>query len=153
MTKRRGEKHPELSVQQEAVMMALLKGSSTTAAAAAAGVDRTTVHRWKRENPVFQALWNRGMNELREDLHAGLLALAESALANLRRAVDEGEPKLSLSVLKLLSSLGPELPVRAPEDPAYLEAMAELASKRAENDCKLARDGLTQEDVRSYLAH
>ena len=54
--------------------------STVTAALAAAGVDRTTVHRWLREDHAFQAAWNR----IRREQEREVLARVDH-LANLGR--------------------------------------------------------------------
>jgi hypothetical protein len=66
-----------LSPSQETVLAVLLAGKSVTDAATAAGVDRTTVHRWLKEDLGFPAAFNRARRELREALTARLMALAE----------------------------------------------------------------------------
>src|SRR5438046_1747190 len=55
-----------LSGTQERALTMLLSGKSITDAATAAEVDRTTVHRWLKEDFGFQAALNRGRRELRE---------------------------------------------------------------------------------------
>jgi hypothetical protein len=45
---------------QTQALASLLRGETVTAAAAAANVARETVHRWLRDDPIFQAEWNRG---------------------------------------------------------------------------------------------
>ncbi len=53
----KGESH-DLPPTQERVVAALITGSTVTRAAELAGVDRTTVHRWLRDDWDFQAPLN-----------------------------------------------------------------------------------------------
>ncbi len=66
-----------LSTQQIKVVNALLAGSTVTKAATSAKVNRTTVHRWLREDWNFQATLNRGKIELSRAATARLTALAD----------------------------------------------------------------------------
>ena len=54
----------KLTAQQERVLERLLTGETVTAAAEAEGVDRSTVHRWRREDLAFQAAYNQRRREL-----------------------------------------------------------------------------------------
>ncbi len=114
-----------ITPQMEIVIDRLMAGDTVVAAAAAAGVDRTTVHRWKREHWAFQAELNRRRRELHERLQLRLETLAERAVDNIVKAVDAGDLKASQSVLDRLA-----LPPAAPpdpqsENPEYLRTMAE----------------------------
>ena len=60
------EDPPDLPPVQLRALASLARGSSVTDAAGAAEVDRTTLHRWLREDTAFQAAWN----SLRRDILA-----------------------------------------------------------------------------------
>lgn len=66
----RAGRSPDLQPAQFHALACLAGGSSVTDAAEGAGVDRTTVHRWLREDVVFQAseFGPEDPAELREDL-------------------------------------------------------------------------------------
>src|SRR5262245_44514608 len=55
---------PPLTPPQETALAALLLGKTVTAAAQTAGVDRTTIYRWLKEDFDFLAALNRGRQEL-----------------------------------------------------------------------------------------
>ena len=69
----------DLSKAQLTAMEALLTGSTVTCAASVAGVARTTVHRWLRQDWDFQAELNRLKREVRDATEMRLLSAAESA--------------------------------------------------------------------------
>jgi len=62
-----------LTSQQERALDRLLTGATITAAAQAVNADRSTLHRWLREDPQFQATYNRRRRELQEAPTAGFL--------------------------------------------------------------------------------
>ena len=119
-----------LTPQQMAVLEALLSGSSVTDAAQSNGVDRTTVHRWLRGDHEFKAAYNGGLTDLRDAAQARLLSLASTALEVVSRALDEGDVKTAIGVLRgvgLLSgyvtSIGPSNPRAVAERAAMDEIL------------------------------
>ena len=107
-----------LTPAQETAIAALLAGKTITDAAADAGVDRATVHRWLREDFTFTAAFNAGRRELREGVQTRLERLAEKAAAAVERAIDNGDVKAALEILKGLQVLAP-VPMGS-EDPGEL---------------------------------
>ena len=101
---------------QETAVAGLLAGKSVTDAAADAAVTRETVHRWLRENFAFQAELNRGRRELRESVQTRLERLAGKAAACVEKAIDGGDTKAALEVLKGLGASAP--PSIGADDPA-----------------------------------
>ena len=98
-----------LSAVQELALVALLAGKNATEAAQAAGVDRTTLWRWQSDF-TFQAAHNRGRRELSAAMTARLSALAEKAAGTVEGAIDKGDAKTALAVIRGLGFLsgGPE---------------------------------------------
>src|SRR5215510_13573473 len=89
-----------LTPTQEKALAALLAGKTVTAAATAAEVDRTTVHRWLKDDFTFRAALNRGQRDLREAMQARVMGLAEKASLFVERAITEGDGKTALALLK-----------------------------------------------------
>jgi hypothetical protein len=102
-----------LSPNQEKALAALLAGKSVTEAAAAAEVDRTTLHRWLKEDFDFKAALNRGRKDLREAMHARLMVLADKAAGCVEK--DNGDGKVALALLKGIGLLSGE-PVKVGSD-------------------------------------
>ncbi len=109
-----------LTANQEQALAALLTGSSVTDAAAAAAVDRTTVHRWLKDDVQFRAAHNRGRRELCQATEGRLLTLATKAMKCVETALDSGDGKVALALLKDLGLLPGVLPSIGSDDPAIL---------------------------------
>src|SRR5262245_45523135 len=86
--------------RQVLVLEQLLAGASITRAAQAAGVDRTSVHRWLREDWSFQAAYNAARRDLMREIETRLVRLAEGAVQAVERAVRQGDVRAALAVLK-----------------------------------------------------
>lgn len=102
-----------LSPSQENALAALLAGSTVSDAGDAAGVDRTTVHRWMREDDDFRAELNCRRNELRAVQQDRLTRLCDKAVTCVESALDSGDARTALALLKGLAILdapkiGPE---------------------------------------------
>jgi hypothetical protein len=110
-----GDESASLSPHQLTAIEHLLAGETVTAAAAAARVTRETLHRWRRTDRQFIVTLESRRAELRESFRARLLSIAWRALANVALAVDQGDVRTSILVLRgtgllagapLLDSLG-----------------------------------------------
>jgi hypothetical protein len=55
-----------LTAKQERALDHLLAGETITAAAKAVNADPSTLHRWLREDPQFQATYNQRRRQLQE---------------------------------------------------------------------------------------
>ena len=117
----------DLTPAQHLALEALLAGRTVTDAAAAAQVDRTTLHRWLKDDMAFQAAFNRGKRELRDAAHVRLMQVAAKAVDCVEQAVESRDAKTALAVLRGLGLLdgNPEI---GSDDPAT------LASERAERE-------------------
>jgi len=122
---------PHLPPQQIRALVALLGGARITAAAEASGVDRTTVHRWLREDWHFQAALNRGRRELKDAIEARLLCLAEQAAETVEQAIQRGDSRAALSLLKGLGLLGKQPIAVGTDDPDALQAEAARRKEEA----------------------
>ncbi len=99
------QQNATLSDGQERALASLLAGKTVTTAAADAGIDRTTLHRWLKSDFAFQASLNRGRRELRDAMQARLLALAEKAGGVVETALNEGDRKTAMDILRGLGLL------------------------------------------------
>ena len=119
---------PELEPRQARALEQLLAGASVTEAAKVARVDRSTVHRWLREDWAFQAAYNASRRDLQREIEARLLHIARAAAEAVEQAVKEGDVRTALAVLKGTGILAGERPVIGPEDPTEAEEEAELVA-------------------------
>jgi transposase-like protein len=96
-----------LEPNQTVVFEALLAGKSVTEAAERADVNRTTVHRWLREDFSFQAQLNGARLVLRDAALTRMDALAEQALEVLRESLTTGsDARVAIEILKGAGLLG-----------------------------------------------
>lgn len=129
----------ELSPLQLVAVEQLALGATVVQAAEAARVGRETVHRWSRENLIFQAAVNGARRELQDAINRRLLAVAERAMTNVAEAVEQGNLSASLSVLKGLGVFGGQLPAVGSDDPKVLaedEMLREQAVKNARMEAR-----------------
>ncbi len=127
-----GEQTKALTPQQIAALERLLAGETITATSRGIGVDRGTLHRWLREDFVFQATLNQMKRELAEAVQSRLLTVADKAAAVVGNAVDQGNLTAALAVLRGLGAFT-GTPVRPGyEDPEALRQAAKLAQEEAQ---------------------
>lgn len=125
-----------LTPQQETAAELLATGQTVTDTAAAVGVARQTVSAWLNQDFAFQATLNRRQRELWAGLSARLRALVPKALEAVTAALDDGDVRAALAVLKLAAiPLAPE----GATDPADLEADAAEHESDRELRLMLAR--------------
>ena len=130
----------DLTPQQQRALEALLAGQTVTAAANTAGVDRSTVHRWQKDDLVFRAAFNRGRRELLASVRTRLLALTERAVACVERELDGGDARTAMALLKGLGLLGGQVTAIGSDDPEELRRNEEERRRNAERS----------EQVRAY---
>ncbi len=125
---------PEVSLPpaQLQVLGHLLAGETVTAAAGAGGVDRSTVHRWLKVDFAFQAALNQGKRELRDAAQSLLNKSATKAAETVAHAVDQGDLKAALVLLKGLGILSGSGAAFGPDDSDVLRQESEVAQEEAE---------------------
>ncbi len=94
-------------------MQAMLSGETVTAAAKTAKVNRTTVHRWLND-PDFQAALNSYRSELRDTQHHRLARLASKAIDVAEQALEDGDLRTALAVLRGIGLLPGQAPPTGP---------------------------------------
>ncbi len=108
-----------LDSKQLIALEALLAGKSVVDAATDAKITRRTLHRWRKE-PTFEAAYNRARREMREAFQMRLLMLAERAVDNVENAIEDGDTRTSMTILKGLGLL-PGKMVIGPDTPEGIE--------------------------------
>jgi transcriptional regulator of acetoin/glycerol metabolism len=129
----------DLKPGQTIALESLFTGMTVTRAAKAAGVDRTTVHRWLREDWAFQAAYNSAQRDLRREMETRLPHLAEAALETVHAAVNQGDVRAALAVLKGLGALPGSVTRIGAEDPAELSEEHEAAVQQNQTRRTLRR--------------
>ena len=105
-----------LSVEQMNAIDILVQGRTDQETAETVGVARETVTRWRNDNPHFTAQLNRQRRLIWSDSHDRLRALASKAVDALEVALDEGDSRAAVEVLKAIGIYGQVQPPSGPED-------------------------------------
>jgi hypothetical protein len=124
-----------LSPSQLKALSALIAGTTITDAADIAGVDRTTVHRWIRE-PEFCAAHNARRAELRDAVEAKLRALQAKAIEVVESALDGGDVRTAMGILRGTGALDGCGPRVGSDDPETVASQQKRA--RRNNDLLIA---------------
>ncbi len=116
----------KLSSSQIKALSALLAGETVIRAAEISQVDRSTVHRWLREDWEFQAARNRALRAIQDATNDSLLALAQDALDAVGAAIRDGDNQTAINVLKGLGFLSGSPIQYGSTDPEVLREESEL---------------------------
>ena len=96
----RNKQTQECSPQQLLAIEARLAGKNETEAAEAAGVNRSTLYRWDKDDEVFQSTFKRAQREQAKAVEAKIKATKVRAAQVLMEAVDKGDLRAAMAVLR-----------------------------------------------------
>ena len=125
-----------LSLSQCRALENLMTGHSMSAAARGAGVGRTTLYRWLKEDPAFRAAHNAWQKDTVAAARSSILALTEPAIRAVAAALESGDAKTGLKLLSSLGMLTPPTP--GSTEPADVQKELHIERKRKETDLFLA---------------
>jgi hypothetical protein len=126
-----------LSSSQETALQALLAGESVTAAAKTAKVNRSTLHRWLND-PDFLATLNLARHETRTNQEHRLAILANGAVEAVEQAIEQGDLRAALAVLRGVGLLSGQPAPIGPADPAQIRVDQSRRERSHELDLLLA---------------
>lgn len=149
----------EVTPQQEAAIRALIAGMNYTDAAAAAGVDRTTLYRWRTLDTEFDEALETLRRHTQEQTCDSFRSLADASLCAVKDGLARSDAKLGLSVLKELTraaTRAAELeqnkfrkpakrsaaPERTPRQQAVWEAMGKMTPWQYKNPSSVIEMGI-----------
>ena len=116
-----------ISAEQERALGLLTIGKTATEAAAGTGISRSTLYRWMRDDPAFVAAWNAWQLDQRQATQVQLLGMAADAVAAVRTALQRGDGRLALNLLKGMGLL--DKPPVGSEDPELARKQLDLARR------------------------
>ncbi len=130
-----GDKNIQLDQRQLKAVELILSGCSDEDVAEELGVRRETVCRWRNNNLSFQAVLNRGKKELWDDATSKLRNLAHKAIETIAGAIEDGDVKTSMDLLKSISMYGNVDAPKDATDPRVLlyEEAKTMADRAVEN--------------------
>ena len=118
----------DLSSSQMKALSALLAGETVIRAAEISQVDRSTVHRWLRDDWAFQAALNRAHLAIQEATRTSLIAIAQDALQTVGTAISNGDTRTAIIVLKGLGFLSGSPAQYGSADPKVLREESDLST-------------------------
>ena len=95
-----------LSIEQQNAIDLLILGKSDKEVAEAVSVNRSTIWEWRTAHPLFMATLERQRAEVWRRPQERLKSLLSKAVENLAAAVEEGDLKASIEVLKAVGMYG-----------------------------------------------
>ena len=95
-----------LSIEQQNAIDLLILGKSDKEVAEAVGVNRTTIWEWRTAHPIFMATLERRRAEVWRQPQERLRSLLSKAVENLGQAVESGDLKVSIELLKAVGMYG-----------------------------------------------
>lgn len=129
-----------LSVAQHAALQALSSGQTIQDAAGCAGVARNTITRWLRRDPIFRAAFNAWRQEIVESTRARILKMASDAASTVAKAIENGDARIALAVLKDLGLT--HLVVPGSEEPALAGEQIDIECQNERQSVVSARNNL-----------
>jgi transposase-like protein len=126
-----------LAGEQQAALDYLRLGKSVSETARAAGIGRSTIYHWLKNDPAFQAAFNQWQDEIEQSSRARLTMLTDKAVDALVRALDDGDARAAMQLVKGIGLLN---------RPAERLTDAREIEKRTKLDLKRRRLELEQED-------
>jgi len=129
-----------LPAAKQTALQHLLQGRSLKDTAQSTGVDRRTIYRWLKKDPAFRAVYNQWHDEMKESCRSRLLALGDKAADALEKALDGGDAKSALQLLKGIGLLSP-VPDRATEE-QDVRKEAELEAKSRQIELEISETSL-----------
>lgn len=121
--------HPAQRARRQRCLELLLSGRTATEIAAELGIDRRTIYRW-RQDPEFAEAVQERQDEVRDTIHAALVAMTPDAMAALRGSFDAVKVDMArikaVQVWSELLGLHKNAPARPVERTAELETEADL---------------------------
>jgi hypothetical protein len=128
-----------LSIAQKNAIDRLITGATDAEVAAAVGVDRSTVWQWRHAHPLFQAELERARAEVYRAPQERLRSCLMKAVSNLTAAVENGELRASIELLKAVGMYGDGIMNAIGEqDPEQL--------LQRQIDAQLAREGIPKDE-------
>jgi Homeodomain-like domain len=128
-----------LSIAQKNAIDRLITGATDAEVAAAVGVDRSTVWQWRHAHPLFQAELERARAEVYRAPQEKLRSCLMKAVSNLTAAVENGELRASIELLKAVGMYGNgTMNVIREQDPEQL--------LQRQIDAQIAREGIPKDE-------
>jgi transposase-like protein len=129
-----GDGNTKLGAEQQTALESLMSGKSVAETARTVGVTRMTLYRWLKNDPMFRAAYNEWRESLKESCRARLLAMTDKAADVVEKALQSGDAKWAMDLLKGMGLVA-VTPAES-TDADVLKREAELAKDRKESELR-----------------
>jgi hypothetical protein len=136
-----------LSPAQRTAIEKLTSGHTLVDSATAAGVNRTTLYRWLKHDPAFQAAYNAWQHDALATARGRLLALSDIAVTAVSKAMQRGDGRLALKVLERMGIA--ERPTPGPTDTEEVKREQAVENKSREIERRKAEERVRFEELMS----
>ena len=105
---RKGSKNTSVLTRNKTMVLeGLMAGRSVDEVAEDTHVPRRTIYNWLRYDAVFRAAYNQWKNSVEEHTRGRLLAMMDNAVVAIGQAIDGGDAKLAMQLLKNMKAFEP----------------------------------------------
>jgi hypothetical protein len=140
-----GRELATLGVEQQTALELLLTGKSIAETARSAGVSRVAIYRWLKHDAAFQAAYNQWHDQLQESCRSRLQALTDKATDALEKALEAGDARAALQLLKGMGMIKERMP--GPTEPEEVEKVLAMDEKRRELKLRRERARLREDEL------
>lgn len=140
-----GRELATLGVEQQTALELVLTGKSIAETARSAGVSRVAIYRWLKHDAAFQAAYKQWHDQLQESCRSRLQALTHKATDALEKALEAGDARAALQLLKGMGMIKERMP--GPTDPEEVEKILALDEKRRELKFRRERARLREDEL------
>jgi len=140
-----------LEPQQETALQLLQTGQTVAQAAQVIGVSRGTIYYWLKREPVFAAAYNQWHNEMAETARSKLAILSDKAVGALDKALEAGDAKAALQLLKGLGFIRPRDEAEQITDAQELRVREEHARQRKNIELRKEKGRLKDDELTADL--
>jgi len=140
-----GRELARLGVEQQAALELLLTGKSIAETARSAGVSRMAIWRWMKHDAAFQAAYNQWHDQLQESCRSRLQALTDKATDALEKALEAGDARAALQLLKGMGMIKERTP--GPTEPEEVEKILAMDEKRRELRIRREKARLREDEL------
>jgi len=133
-----------LATEQQVVLEGLVVGKSVTEISQSAGVGRATIYRWMKD-PTFRAAFNQWHEQMLESGRSRLLMMVDKAANSLEKALEAGDAKAALELLRGMGVLRPR-PI-GPTDADEIRRLSDLEKRQKNVELMRAEDGVRTDEI------